>query len=348
MIFRRRWGRFWLFCGVGCLCVGRVFAQSVDPEISEDVLQKILNLPFGVANQKSLILRSKHVDIVQFYGSGLQSRRGFVIQNGIIREGLWLELKNRGDQPWASAAIKLRAPMDIRSYDSMVIWARANLMKQKLSVGFQDPSWSKIGLAQTRTEVFPNKGFVSGDLVQVTIPFRMFSTGSSFDYSKLSHITFEFGTQSTGNSLFGSLDILGVAFVKQDQSLASIKILKPSDAVTAMADAPTKVPNKTGAVPLPISKPSSVKPQEPGRTSLLSWAFQHWEPKFTLMLMRLNPPSLFLLHHPRSLKISKWLIQAPERSPRPRPRAKQNPSLIGNSWMAPVPNGFCSPSFLYF
>jgi len=205
-------------------------AENLDPAISPRLVRKLLGLRYGVTNYPSLILRSRHVDLVQFFGGGVQSRHGYVVKDGLIRDGLWLDLRNRGEQPLSSASVKLQNPMDITEYDSLLLWVRPELVQFRLWVGFQDPNWTKGPVAQARTGVFPSPGLNPGETVQVVIPFQAFSKENNFNFNQLSQITFEFGTQSAGNGLFGSLEIFGVAFVRQKTPLAAIKIVRPREA----------------------------------------------------------------------------------------------------------------------
>src|SRR5687767_13225329 len=65
-----------------------------DGPLSPSFVRELSNLPYGIAKQRCLILRYKHVGSIQFYGSASNSDFSFQRGHSIIPEGLSLKLKN--------------------------------------------------------------------------------------------------------------------------------------------------------------------------------------------------------------------------------------------------------------
>lgn len=222
-------------------------ASGDEPVLTVWMVEQIKNLPHGLG-EDSLILRSRHIESIQFYGAGRKSHAGFALQ-GLVPQAAWLQLRNRGEEMWASAAVKFKEPIDVSRYNSVVIWVRANMVRQRISLGLQDPSWTKNADAQARTAGFPDKGFTRNEIIQVVVPFNQFESDQPLNKKKLNQVTFEFGSGTVVNPKLGALDIFGIAFVKQAPPLKAIEYLSasplaPSPVPAVQVQAPKKKPVK--------------------------------------------------------------------------------------------------------
>lgn len=237
-------------------------ASNDEPILTTWMVDQIKALPNGL-NEDALLIRSKHVEAVEFFGAGQRSRSGFAYQ-GIAPLATWLQLRNRGEENWASAAIRLREPINVARYNSIVIWVRANLVDQRVSVGLQDPSWKKQTDAQSRTTALPSDGFRRNEIIQVVVPFTSLESDKAFDKRKLNQITFEFGSDTTSNEKLGSLDVFGVAFVKQTPAMKTIQytVVAPASPAPTVAAVPKKkiAPKPVVEKPVLAEKPAPVKP----------------------------------------------------------------------------------------
>lgn len=250
-----------LACFVGPLRA----AASDEPLLTEAMIEHIKTLPYGLSLPNSVLIRSKHVDQVIFYGAGRPSRKGFVKKQGLVKDALWLEFRNRGEETWASGSIKFKEPFDVTGYNSVVVWVRANLARFRMSVGIQDPGWSQTTVAQARTEPMPVAGFPRNEVIQVAIPLRKFEADKPLNKKKISHMVFEFGTETTGNQKIGSLEIFGIAFVLQEPALKNTQQISVLDSMTASKTEAPVQEKKVSAPPVsvPVAKKQKVVPEPP-------------------------------------------------------------------------------------
>jgi len=192
-----------------------------------------LNLPYGLAGQRGLIVRLKHVDSVQFYGAGADSKFSFIRGHAVIPGGLSLRLKNTGSFSWASGNIRLKNPLNVTKYNSVVVWVRTTHPGLRFWIGVQDPHWIASDRAQARTDVLPFRGFPTGQPVQLVIPFAAIYPDRPVDYTRLSQLAFEFGQDTVGNDVGGEIEILGIAFVKQEKLMRRVRIVTGQSLVRA-------------------------------------------------------------------------------------------------------------------
>ncbi len=200
-------------------------APSEGPTLTEALVDQLLNLPYGLAGQTGLIVRLKHVDSVQFYGAGADSKFSFIRGKAVIPGGLSLRLKNTGSFSWASGNIRLKTPLNVTRYNSVVVWVRTTHPGLRFWIGVQDPHWTEADRAQARTDVLPFRGFPTGQPVQLVIPFAAIYPDQPVDYSRLSQLAFEFGQDTVGNDIGGEIEILGIAFVHQQKAMRRVRIV---------------------------------------------------------------------------------------------------------------------------
>ncbi len=198
-----------------------------EPTLSDRAVDALRSLPFGVADNPSLILRSRHITKVNFAGAGSSSRYGFSQSGGLILEGLWLRLTNKGPESWSRASIVFDSKLDASRYDALVFWIRSNRPDQKLFITFQDRGWTNTRTAQARSLVFPKEGLPENRPVQVVVPFSTLVYNGSTDFSRLYRIGLEFGRETVGNTEGDVGDIYGFAFVKEPASLKNISVISP-------------------------------------------------------------------------------------------------------------------------
>lgn len=208
-------------------------APSEGPTLTEALSDQLLNLPYGLAGQRGLIVRLKHVDSVQFYGAGADSKFSFVRGHAVIPGGLSLRLKNTGSFSWASGTIRLKTPLNVTRYNSVVVWVRTTHPGLRFWIGVQDPHWSESDRAQARTDILPFRGFPTGQPVQLVIPFAAIYPDQPMDYTRLSQLAFEFGQDTVGNDIGGEIEILGIAFVHQDKIMRRVRIVTDQALVRA-------------------------------------------------------------------------------------------------------------------
>lgn len=220
-----------------------------EPILESDMIQKIKDLPSGLTGQPSFVLRSKHVRTVDFSGSALASEFGFVHQQGIIPQGLWMELKNQGKLGWAQARIQFHTPIDVSAFNSIVFWVKASPGKSRLRVGVQDVTWKNFQIPQGHTSAIPSFGFSDKTLVQVVVPLKLiYASTSKIDFSSLTEVQFEFGTQTAGNPADTIFDVYGVAFVQQKKLIPTVQLMNVvEEDIFSMI--PADLENKVAAVP---------------------------------------------------------------------------------------------------
>ncbi len=170
--------------------------------------EKLQNLPYGLEGQQSLFLRYRHVDSVHFTGSATQSTYGFRRGQSIMNEGLSLKLTQSGKSGWASGVIQLQKPMDVRRYNSILLWVWCSRPAMRLSVGLKD------GMA-ARSDALPRQGFPAAEPVQLVVPMSRLIPRNKVDLSEVSEVFIEFGSDVTANKPQGTIQVLGVAFVEQ-------------------------------------------------------------------------------------------------------------------------------------
>ncbi len=189
------------------------------PYLSSDLQEKLQNLPYGMAEGKSLFIRYRHVDAVQFFGGGTQSRFSFKRGQSLLNEGLSMRLVQNGKGNWSSGAIQFRKPIDVRPYNSFVVWVWPSRSNMRLWVGL------KGGGSTARTDALPSQGFPANEPTQLVIPFSRFSPKSKLEWSSIKQVYVEFGHETAGNSPRGALQILGIAFVEQQTPLRQAMVV---------------------------------------------------------------------------------------------------------------------------
>src|SRR5690242_7772748 len=88
-----------------CLTVSQATPAKRDGTLTPSLSERLRNLPYGLSNHKSLFLRYRHVESVQFFGAGNRSRYVFKSDHSLVPEGLSLFLYNGGKENWASGTI---------------------------------------------------------------------------------------------------------------------------------------------------------------------------------------------------------------------------------------------------
>lgn len=270
-MFRRKLIPFWIgfLVALAPLSASLAATQSHVPDISQQTIEAIQLLPYGVPGQESLIIDKKHIEKSIFFGNALESEFGFLNESSLNPDGLWLRLKNRGSGSWASAVVRLSSPTSITDYNSLVMWVRPEGATHRLWIGLQDPYWTRKGSTRVRTPLFPQRGFAKDDIYQVVLPFSVFSNPEEMVWTDLSQITFEFGTESVGNSQIGHIEILGLAFVKQNKPLDKMRFYKAI--VSAHPPAPIAAQAEPVVTP-PLAKPALKAESKPK----FSWDFLIW------------------------------------------------------------------------
>src|SRR5580765_5334514 len=122
-----------------------------DVPISESQVTSLRSLPYSVDQQPSLVVRSRHVESVRFYGASHSSRSGYSRDVGIKSESLWLNLKIQGKEPWSRVAVVFVKNFDVSKYNSIVLWVKANNLKKKMFLGLDDSYWTKNDALETHT-----------------------------------------------------------------------------------------------------------------------------------------------------------------------------------------------------
>jgi hypothetical protein len=187
--------------------------------LTKTLQEKLQNLPHGLSRQKSLFVRFRHVDSVQFFGAGLASKYTFQHNQTLLPEGLSLNLKNTGKESWANGIIHFKQPLDLSKYNSMVIWAKAAQPNTRVWMGLRTDD------LQARTDILPLNGFPPGEIVELVIPLSRFFSKPRINLAWITHMTFEFGEDTVGNKKQQALQIYGVAFVRQAQPVAHAELI---------------------------------------------------------------------------------------------------------------------------
>lgn len=227
-----------------------------DAPLSPSFIRELQNLPYGIAKQRCLILRYKHVGSIQFYGSASNSDFSFQRGHSIIPEGLSLKLKNSGKFSWASGVIKFKQPINVTRYNSLILWVRTTHPGLKFWLGVQDPSWKQPEIYQARTDILPVRGFPVNHAVQLVVPFNVIYEEVPVNYAALNQIAFEFGEDTVGNFKQGNIEILGIAFVRQTRGLNKVKLVVKE--VVALPP-PTVVSEPQATVVVPPLDPGSAQ-----------------------------------------------------------------------------------------
>lgn len=204
------------------------FAAKADAgkELTPDLAAKLTSLPYGIANQKSVGVRFKHVESVQFDGAGKNSLFSFKRGDSVIPEGLNLVFRQRGQLNWATGTVQFKTPIDLSRYDSMVVWVYANKPNLRFAVALQSPNADGSNPAwETKTNPIPSQGFPAKEAVQMVIPFARIDQRKNLDLKNVSRIKFEFGEDATGNSSTGVIEVYGIAFVSQTWPLKQVQVV---------------------------------------------------------------------------------------------------------------------------
>lgn len=252
---------------------------KVEPELTSETIESLQNLPHGIGNQSSLLIRTKHVDSVGFSGGGAFSQYGYTHVEGVAQTGLWLRLINKGSS-WSSGSISFRKAFDLSRYNSAVIWARSLQPGQKIMLILQDSNWVQGDTPQAISAPFPSQGFPKNQIVQLVIPFSSIKANKGIDYSSIQRVGFEFGHKTAGNALTNEIEIIGVSFVSQTEELSGPVLvgLKGTDSQkTVQADAPPPV---VAARKAPEAKPVIKKAEE--NVKVIQLAAQKKEPSAPL------------------------------------------------------------------
>lgn len=248
-----RWKFLAFFVLVFTLTSGIRFVRAYEPSIDESQVERLKNLPYGVSRRPSLIIRSRQVERVHFGGAGSSSKYGFTQESGIIKEGLWIRLRNSGPERWSTCTVEFTPQTDLSKYNSIIIYLRPISKNPQFILTAQDRGWEDKSKAQAKSSLFPAKGFSFSRIVQVVIPFKALNYKASLDYSRLQRIVFSFGQEATGNSEGEIAEIVGMAFVDQGDSLANkIWVVDPLEPIKKAPKEIVKAePKKTKATPTP-------------------------------------------------------------------------------------------------
>ncbi|MCG3203345.1 MAG: hypothetical protein KCHDKBKB_00001 [Elusimicrobia bacterium] len=218
------------FVFIGILPSQASRAQLEKPYLTSDLQEKLENLPYGLSAKSSLFLRIKHIETVQFLGAATPSRFSFKRGQSILHEGLSLRLLQNSKGGWANGVIQLKKPLDVRKYNSIVVWVWTSLPNMRLSLRLKSGS-------QIEADALPTQGFPPNEPIQLVIPFSRFSSKDRLNFSKLQQIILEFGQETTGNPSRGVIQVLGVAFVEQSPKLKrSILVLGRSTTKVVLAE----------------------------------------------------------------------------------------------------------------
>lgn len=175
-------------------------------------------MPHGLSERRSLFIRYRHVEAVQFFGAGSNSRFSFKRGQSLLDEGLSLRLMQNRKTNWASGAIQFKKPIDTHLYNSVVVWVWPSEPNMRMWVGLK-------GARHARSGILPSRAFPPNEPSQLVIPFSRFTPKGRVDWNAIEQMYFEFGQQTTGNSPSGALQILGVAFVRQDPPLQQSRLV---------------------------------------------------------------------------------------------------------------------------
>lgn len=241
---------------------GKKSPEKLTPALAE----KLKNLPYGLSNQKSLFVRFRHVESVQFFGSGRQSQFGFKREKSLLPEGLSLLLTTNNKELWANGSIQFKRPLDVSKYNSLVVWAQATRPEMRIWLGLRSASSGakKVDDLPARTDVLPLRGFPVAEPVQLVIPLSRFFSKPKIDLTAISQITFEFGKETVGNTGKGTIQIMGFAFVDQAEVLkrAQVVLNRPT-AKIVLAESPKSSGPDDPAVDPSAALASLAKPPAP-------------------------------------------------------------------------------------
>lgn len=244
--------------------IGTVYAAR-QPVLDPTEADQLRSLEFGVTSGTSLIVRSRQVVDVLNSGAGSSSKFGFAQEGGMSKEILWLRLHNAGSETWSTSAVEFHNHMDVSRYDSLLIWVRALEPNQRLLVTLQDRGWKNKKTPQALSPYFPLWGLPQNKILQVVIPFKALTYNASLDFARLHRLGFQFGRETAGNVDGDIIEVLGVAFVAQEEKQSRIlyvdltgKVEKhPSTPIKSVAPAPTPYPK-------PVYKAQSKPKSDPG------------------------------------------------------------------------------------
>ncbi len=206
-----------------------------DQPLTRSLVRRLSRLPLGMTNQKSLAVRFPHVDSIQFYEAAIGSRSSFLNGHAVVPDGLSLVLQNQGQFGWANGTIHFKNPIDVSRYNSVVLWVRASRPGLRFWLAARDAAWTFPEHPQARTDILPLNGLPPGDAVQLVIPFSRIFPNAPVDYTRLSQLAFEFGHDTVGNG-GGEIDVLGVAFVRQNHAVKRVVMVDRDSYI--LADAP--------------------------------------------------------------------------------------------------------------
>ncbi|MCB4757229.1 MAG: hypothetical protein LHV69_09440 [Elusimicrobia bacterium] len=180
---------------------------------------------YGVSSGPTFILKKDQIASIRFSGSGKDSRYSYVKQSGILNKGLYLNLVNEGDEGWANGLITFKTPLDIQLYNSIVIWIRSDKPNRRVRVGLQDKAWKAESVPQARTANIPWNGMPANDIIQLVIPYSSIFSEGSVDLSSIARVDVEFGRYTVGNRKAGTIEVLGLAFIRQGRALKNVKMV---------------------------------------------------------------------------------------------------------------------------
>jgi|GEM_PF-4493963 len=218
-----------------CFLSGIAAAPKEDPAVTDKLIEQLKTMPFSIAGRSSVLIRDKHIESVQFFGDGIPSQFGYIRKMGIRRQGLWMRFRSNQKEGWSRASIQFRQPLDISRFNSLVLWVRSDHPDKRFWISMQDAVWKHPMEIQSRTDIIPADGFPKDEVFQLVIPFSDFIADASFDYSKVVRLTFEFGQDTVGNPLEGTLEVLGSAFVKQDRKLETAVLISTTRSFKSIA-----------------------------------------------------------------------------------------------------------------
>lgn len=250
-----------LFLSFQCVRSGLAAPQ---PVLSESDAGALRSLPYGIASGDSLIVRSRQVKRVNSSGAGSSTKYGFAEEGGLMKEILWLRLRNAGSESWSSSAIEFESNVDASPYNSIVLWVRALESGQRFLVTLQDRSWKNKTKPQALTPYFPLWGLPPNKILQVVIPFRAVNYNSSLDYARLVRLGFQFGRKTAGNSDGDIIEILGVAFVKQEEEPSRIMFVDLNGKIDSHPSVRVK---QIAPTPTPYVPPEPTEKQKVTKTS---------------------------------------------------------------------------------
>ncbi|MFN0118107.1 MAG: hypothetical protein ACKVQC_07450, partial [Elusimicrobiota bacterium] len=198
------------------------FASNIGEEdfstLNPTSVNRLLKLPLSYVESNSLFIKNKNVSSVGFSRGANQSSLSFDAKESLLTDGLSIRLVKSGEKNISAAVIVFKSPINISTFDSLVIWLKSNRPDSKLSFGFKDVT-GKI----YRSPTVPDKNLVKNKFGQLVIPFKYFQNISN--KVPVSHLSIEIDSNPETKGTV--IEFAGISFILQPKIIAKPMIFYP-------------------------------------------------------------------------------------------------------------------------